>query len=553
MSEAASSVSVVSETKVQRSARVVADELLAAVNTQRLAELEQLRLVGELVDCYDHVETPLIEGAARLVPSGGDGTPAVDEFLVKELAPLLRLSEANAWQLIRDAVNLRDRHPQTWCSLLLGQGQVWHARQIARACADLPLEAALWVDDRVGPALGQLPWARLQRKLAGHVVTADKDLAAAKRARARKERFVQIRHTGQGTSWLVALLSTPDAVALDKAIQAISHDLLGDGTYPGTPDEARAEALGILATPTSTQASSGVTGRQLDDALTLPADTAIPNAGTSVGDPSGPPILRPRSRLPRPEATLVIHVSHDTLAQWTQPPVPPRAAGPRLGPPGALGPTEPHDHNKLDENSTGDVQITRGLRGPIATPHRQRRRRLRLTGPPGIARPDGPAGLNTLGPLLVDQVRQLLGHAHIRVLPVIDLNDDPAVDAYEIPDKIRTHITLRDHHSVFPYATRIATGCDLDHTDPYRVDADEHVPAGQTRASNLGPLDRSSHRAKTHAGWQLTQPTPGTFDWTSPLGYTYCVDHQGSGPRSTTTEETYQFDPDLTRDRQPGS
>lgn len=31
------------------------------------------------------------------------------------------------------------------------------------------------------------------------------------------------------------------------------------------------------------------------------------------------------------------------------------------------------------------------------------------------------------------------------------------------------------------------------------------------------------HRAKTHGGWRLTQPHPGTFLWTSPLGFGYLV------------------------------
>ena len=50
----------------------------------------------------------------------------------------------------------------------------------------------------------------------------------------------------------------------------------------------------------------------------------------------------------------------------------------------------------------------------------------------------------------------------------------------------------------------------------------------QTRASNLGPLSRKPHRAKTHAGWDLEQPAPGIFWWTTPTGQHYRVGPNGT-------------------------
>ncbi|MGB3956375.1 MAG: hypothetical protein WBL05_14025, partial [Brooklawnia sp.] len=45
---------------------------------------------------------------------------------------------------------------------------------------------------------------------------------------------------------------------------------------------------------------------------------------------------------------------------------------------------------------------------------------------------------------------------------------------------------------------------------------------------NLGPLSRFTHRAKTFGGWQLQQPEPGVFHWTSPAGYQYLVTADGT-------------------------
>ena len=124
-------------------------------------------------------------------------------------------------------------------------------------------------------------------------------------------------------------------------------------------------------------------------------------------------------------------------------------------------------------------------------------------------------------------LKYLLGHTRVRLTPVIRPYADIAVDAYEIPDPIRRQVLQRDLVEVFPFSSRPARttrAADLDHTVPYRPGRKR-----QTRASNLGPLSRKPHRAKTHAGWKLEQPTPGIFWWTTPTGQQYRI-----GPNGTT-------------------
>ncbi len=96
-----------------------------------------------------------------------------------------------------------------------------------------------------------------------------------------------------------------------------------------------------------------------------------------------------------------------------------------------------------------------------------------------------------------------------------------AVDAYEIPARIREQVALRDGFEVFPFSSRKQ---DLDHTTPpYRPGGTE-----QSRQSNLGLLSRRVHRAKTHGRWRLEQPEPGVSTWTSPHGLRYEVSPLGS-------------------------
>jgi len=140
-----------------------------------------------------------------------------------------------------------------------------------------------------------------------------------------------------------------------------------------------------------------------------------------------------------------------------------------------------------------------------------------------LLRGAGTARVEGVGPLAATMLTHLLGHSRVRITPVIRPYADVATDAYEVPDPIRRQVLLRDTYEVFPFSSRTARVADLDHTHPYR-------PGGkrQTRASNLGPLWRKPHRAKTHAGWHLEQPAPGIFWWQTPDGDRYRVGPNGT-------------------------
>jgi hypothetical protein len=138
----------------------------------------------------------------------------------------------------------------------------------------------------------------------------------------------------------------------------------------------------------------------------------------------------------------------------------------------------------------------------------------------GVLRPE------TLGPLLAEQLTELIGHAPYTVKPVIDLNTPTSVDAYEIPDRIREHVKLTHPVEVFPYGNHETTNhTDLDHIQPY----DPLGPPKQTSTTNLAPLGRFNHRIKTHAhDWQVHRLDPTTIEWTTPHGFTYHVTPTGT-------------------------
>jgi len=146
----------------------------------------------------------------------------------------------------------------------------------------------------------------------------------------------------------------------------------------------------------------------------------------------------------------------------------------------------------------------------------------------------GPTGRMEEGQrlLLLDQVRDWCADSRTKVTvkPVIDLNADLATAAYEVPDRIREQIVLRDRTCVFPWCTRPARRGDLDHI----VEFDHHAAAegrpqpGPTRTDNLACLCRFHHRLKTHTAWRYRMVEPGVFEWTSPHGHRYRRDRDGT-------------------------
>ncbi|WP_018157171.1 hypothetical protein [Demetria terragena] len=138
---------------------------------------------------------------------------------------------------------------------------------------------------------------------------------------------------------------------------------------------------------------------------------------------------------------------------------------------------------------------------------------------PGIAR------VEALGPMLIDHLAGLVGHRNIEMLPVVDLRESRAVNGYEHPADVRTRGELRTCGDVFPHSgSRPDARVDHDHAVPY----DHTGPPGQTGDHNDAPLTRRHHRAKTHLNYQVDQPRPGVYRWTTPHGLERVVTPRGT-------------------------
>ena len=140
------------------------------------------------------------------------------------------------------------------------------------------------------------------------------------------------------------------------------------------------------------------------------------------------------------------------------------------------------------------------------------------------------ARVQGLGPRTLATVQQwltgLAPGAVIKLTPVVDLTEHIAVDAYEVPDRLRTQIEHRDHGCRFPWCGN-AGRFDADHIEEY-VPMDKDGPPEQTNSHNLARLCRFHHRVKTHTNWRYRQLPDGTLRWTSPAGHHFTVDEHGT-------------------------
>jgi Domain of unknown function (DUF222) len=463
------------------------------------AEARRLQIAAHWADLHagEAVVESRLPGTERPVRLGGEGTPTVGDFAAAELGCVLRMSDGAASRLIGDALDLRHRLPKVWAAAKAGQVPAYQARTIAKATRHLTAEQAAAVDARIAPSLGAVPWGRLQTLLDAAIYQADPDGAEQQAAAAARERFVRLGRTSEhGLKLIIARAAAGDAIWFKATIDRIAEILAQQGDTD-TIEVRRSKAIGILAQPA--EALRLLCQHQHDqwDGPAEPTD-----------DPADDPAEEP---------------AEDGLGVDNDPPAhkdaDPTAAEPTPDPP-------------ID-----DKHRSLQLLPPPFGPERARPRAViyvhlsaeALTAGSGIAR------VENLGPVLLSRLSLLLGQlCTINLKPVIDL---PAghtpVDAYEIPATLREQLLLRNPADVFPYAASVSRSIDVDHTIPY-LSPDKGGPPGQTRIGNLGPHVRRHHRNKTHGGWQVRQPEPGTWLWRSPHGKIYLINPSGTHPLGDT-------------------
>ncbi|TDC28269.1 hypothetical protein, partial [Kribbella albertanoniae] len=196
--------------------------------------------------CPDRPGRRVSDGRERAVVLGGDGCPPIMEFCVSEYGAVVGVSPGVARDYLANALALRARFPFVWARVQAEKVTAWKARNLARDCEKLSLEAALYVDKRVAHLLDTISPTRLAKIIKAAKMHADPDLAKAEAAEKTNERGVWVGRSDEHGTKTCVIKASSAAVRRHKAkIDEIADALLCQGDK--RPVQARrAEAVGIM-------------------------------------------------------------------------------------------------------------------------------------------------------------------------------------------------------------------------------------------------------------------------------------------------------------------
>ena len=442
-----------------RSAALVLEAAHDALRARRAAEVAEMRVVAHWVAMHGE---PRSERDPMTSP-GGEGTPAVREYALPELAMARETHALTTRALAADTLDLQHRLPRTWRVVEALECEPWVARKVASLSRALPAATVGIVDAAVAAAIAGHAPATVLEIAQAKVVEADPETYAMRREAEKRRRYVGLSRTDEhGLRVVIARITAGDAAWVDAMVDRVADILTPTHGHDHNRDGLRSLAFGWLARPA--------------DLLQLLLDHT---------DQPGDPQEAPEQPVWAP----------DHCARTVQ----------------RLSEMTPRQLAAMRPRAQVFVHLTQDA----------------LTGQAGIARVEGH------GPTLVTALGDLLGHADIRLTPVIDLNHRTTVDRYEHPTALKDHVWLLTGGEVFPFSPRTATRdhVDFDHTTAF----DDTGPPGQTGTHNAGPLRRRHHRWKTHGGYRCRAAGPGRHLWQTPHGDCYLVDRTGT-TRLTHTE-----------------
>ena len=230
----------------EASAGQLLDRATQALTARRLAEVDELLIAIEWAVLHGH---PRDERDPMLTP-GGDGTPAIREHVIPELAMARETHPATTRALIADGLDLAHRLPLTWAVVQAGECEPWVARRVAVLSRALLSEQVSRVDRAVAKAIrGHAPSTVLEIARA-KVIEADPETHRAERERSRHERYVRLSRADEfGYRHLIARVTAGDAAWIDAMVDRVADILRATMGHDHNHDELRSLAIGWLARP----------------------------------------------------------------------------------------------------------------------------------------------------------------------------------------------------------------------------------------------------------------------------------------------------------------
>ncbi|MFI2364331.1 HNH endonuclease [Promicromonospora sp. NPDC019610] len=465
----------------------VGADLVAALTSIEVADTDD----GYLVDVAARWQDMISWATAMQSRATGEiarrrGWTAEHNAAAAEISARLHIPQTDANKLMARGTGLAD-HPRVMNALRQGHVDTVKADILLRAGNPLTIEER---DQAITLYLPQAPdhtrrW--LRDTMNQFATRLHGTTEVAKHATTRRAVFLD--PADNAMAWLSAHLPATDAAAVWDAVEQTAHTLRRTPGNTRTLAQARADALVALTT-----------GR----IIVPPHPECTPASGTGASTGAAPGT-----------GTLRSGATPDTGAQTM-----PRTTVPATG-------------------CTCGGCACGGTAIRVITVRPQ----VRVTVPATmlLGLDDTPGHLHGYGPIPADQAARIATDATWQRLltdPVTGILTDYSTTTYQPGKTLRHAVIARDQTCCFPQCDRSARWTDLDHIQAFdhQLDLASQSPEapGQTRATNLQPLCRGHHLAKTHHGWDVSRdPDTGITTWTAPTGHTYTRPPTQTGPVTT--------------------
>ncbi|GAA1938645.1 hypothetical protein [Nocardioides hwasunensis] len=213
------------------------------------------RRMGEVAEIELAIQWAVIHGQPRddrdpMVEPAGNGTPALREHAIPELAMARETHPLTTRALIADGLDLAHRLPLTWAVVRAGECEPWVARKVATITRGVTAESIGTVDRAVSRAIrGHAPSTVLEIARA-KAIEADPEGHAAAREQARRARYVTLSRADEhGYRCVIAKVTAGDAAWIDAMVERVAQILRTTLGADHNHDELRSVALGWLARP----------------------------------------------------------------------------------------------------------------------------------------------------------------------------------------------------------------------------------------------------------------------------------------------------------------
>src|SRR5690606_23692627 len=122
----------------------------AGVAARRRAEVAELEAAAEWATRHGHPRTD----RDPMCSPGGEGTPAVREYALPELAMVRGEHTLRTRRLLAEALDVQRRLPLAWAVVTAGGCDAWVGRRVAVLTRKLPADRVCLVDAAVAAVIG---------------------------------------------------------------------------------------------------------------------------------------------------------------------------------------------------------------------------------------------------------------------------------------------------------------------------------------------------------------------------------------------------------------